>query len=342
MVTALENINLRPYNTFRMDAMCRLFVEYTSLDDIPMIVSRYCSDSDFLCIGGGSNLLFVSDFAGVVLHSKILDVAMRHDGSDKVYLKAGSGVVMDELIVNCAQSGIWGLENLSGIPGEVGAAAVQNVGAYGVEVGDLIHKVECYDIQEGKFKTLTREECGYGYRQSMFKLPENKYRYIISAVEFELSVTPCPQIGYGSIASEFGGKSMSNVSLIDIRNAIIRIRNSKLPIVEEIGSAGSFFKNPIVSEEIFLRIKKTYGDVPHYKTETGIKIPAAWLIDTCGLKGISFGEAAIWEKQPLVIVNKSGKAKAVDIIGLEKIIIETVQDRFGILLHPEVEHVSSI
>lgn len=339
MVTELEHINLRPFNTFRIDAECRLFVEYTSKDDIPAVVAKYCKGSDFLCIGGGSNLLFVSDYPGTILHSRILDVTMEQGESDKIFVTAGSGVVMDDLILSCARSGIWGLENLSGIPGEVGAAAVQNVGAYGVEAGNLIHSVECYDIKAGKFKTILREECEYGYRHSMFKLPENKFRYIIYAVRFELSANPCPHVGYGSLSSEFPDKNTTDLTPLEIRDTIIRIRNNKLPIVDETGSAGSFFKNPIVSEDIFTGLSKKYPNIPHYHTDSGVKIPAAWLIDNSGLKGICNGGACVWEKQPLVIVNKTGKAKADDIIGLENRIILTVKAKYGITLHPEVEHV---
>lgn len=339
MVAELENINLRPFNTFRIDAKCRFFVEYTSKDDIPAVATKYCKGSDFLCIGGGSNLLFVSDYPGAILHSRILDVTMEQGESGKIYVTAGSGVVMDELIWSCARSGIWGLENLSGIPGEVGAAAVQNVGAYGVEAGNLIHSVECYDIETGEFKDISREECEYGYRHSMFKLAKNKYRYIISSVRFELSSIPRPHIGYGSLSSEFPGKDETDLTPMEIRDTIIRVRNNKLPIVDETGSAGSFFKNPIVSEFFFTSLSKKHPDIPHYTTDSGVKIPAAWLIDRSGLKGICNGGACVWEKQPLVIVNKTGKASSEDIVGLETKIISTVRDKFGITLHPEVEHV---
>ena len=248
---------------------------------------------------------------------------------------------MDELIEQCATSGIWGLENLSGIPGEVGAAAVQNVGAYGVEACDLIEEVECYDITEHRFVSFKMVECGYAYRHSMFKLPQNKYRYIISAVTFRLTSNRTPRIEYGSLKNEFVDSDISTLSPLDIRKAIIRVRNSKLPLVEEVGSAGSFFKNPIVPIEVLETIQCSDATVPHYLTENGVKIPAAWLIDKCGLKGYEHGGAAVWHKQPLVIVNLSGNASATDIVELENIIIEKVRSKYRVELSPEVEHITN-
>lgn len=350
MITRLNDINLRPYNTFRIDAKCSQFIEYTSVDDIPAIASTIGPDMDFINLGGGSNMLFVSDYNGVVLHSKILDIDMEHLGNGAVRIKAGSGVSMDELIERCATSGLWGLENLSGIPGNVGASAVQNVGAYGVEACDVIHTVECFDLQTNRFVKIPVEECGYGYRNSMFKNSENKRRFIISAVEFDLSTIPTPKIGYGSLAEEFGNFSDGNLTPLQIRDVIIKVRNKKLPEVDEIGSAGSFFKNPVVDKSIFEHIREQacritgQNDVivPHYDVSDGIKIPAAWLIDRCGLKGTVCGGAAVWDNQPLVIVNKTGNASAKDIVELENKIIETVEATFGVSLHPEVEHIGII
>lgn len=339
MITTLNDIDLRPLNTFRISANCSEFIEYTSADDIPYIVSQFQNDTKFLNIGAGSNILFTSNFNGTILHSKILDCTMscREDGT--IFVKAGSGITMDDLIEKCANSGLWGLENLSGIPGEVGAAAVQNVGAYGVEACNLIQCIDCYDIKEKKFVSIPVSDCEYAYRHSMFKLPENKSRYIISFVTFCLTSKHSPKIEYGSLINEFEDVEYAFISPSDVRNAVIRVRNSKLPLVEEFGSAGSFFKNPIINTDVFNSIKETYPTVPHYIVENGVKIPAAWLIDQCGLKGFKHGGAAVWFKQPLVIVNQTGHAKASDIIELEDIIIDKVNKKFGVVLSPEVEHI---
>ncbi len=339
MITTLNDIDLRSLNTFRISANCSKFIEYTSVDDIPAIAASLSDDNSFLNIGAGSNLLFMSDFAGTILHSKILDVSMACAENGSILVKAGSGITMDALIEQCAASGIWGLENLSGIPGEVGAAAVQNVGAYGVEVCDVIETVECYDIAERRFVVFKSSQCDYGYRHSMFKLKENKNRYIISSVTFRLTTNHSPQIGYGSLKNEFEGMDVASLTPRDVRDAIIRVRNSKLPLVEEVGSAGSFFKNPVVPMDTFHELQNSNPDIPYYMTKGGVKIPAAWLIDKCGLKGFEHGGAAVWHKQPLVIVNLSGNATSSDVIELENIIIEKVKSQFGVVLSPEVEHI---
>lgn len=339
MIVTLKDINLRAFNTFRVSANCQTFIEYTSVADIPSVVDSLPQGKPFLNIGAGSNMLFTSDYSGTILHSRILDVSMVCSDEESVLVKAGSGVTMDDLIGQCANSGIWGLENLSGIPGVVGAAAVQNVGAYGVEAGDLIQSVECYDIQERRFVVFDASQCDYAYRHSMFKLHENKNRYIISSVTFRLKSAHSPNIEYGSLRNEFENMDFALLTPQDVRSAIIRVRNSKLPLVEEVGSAGSFFKNPIVSTDVFKSLHADYPNMPNYHTENGVKIPAAWLIDQCGLKGVQHGGAAVWRKQPLVIVNLTGNATATDIVELEKIIINNVKSKFGVVLSPEVEHI---
>lgn len=343
MITSLRNFNLRSCNTFRIDATCAEYIEYTSADDLPSVMN-IIDGRRFVNIGAGSNLLFTSDFDGVVLHSRILDVCSRPAENDMVIVRAGAGVTFDDLIQNCAISGLWGIENLSGIPGEVGAAAVQNVGAYGVEVCDVIRKVECYDTHARCFVEFHTSACEYGYRYSVFKNPDNKCRYIVTYVEIALSSVPRPRIDYNSLKERIGQQDVSTPTVV--RQAVIDIRNSKLPPVDRIGSAGSFFKNPIVDHakfedicSIFRKMRGADLPVPHYDMGRNVKIPAAWLIDQCGLKGYEYENAAVWELQPLVIVNKTGKATAKEIIELERIIIKRVNDRFGVELIPEVEHV---
>ena len=265
-----------------------------------------------------------------------------------VFVSVGAGVVFDDFCDWAAKEGLWGVENLSYIPGEVGASAVQNIGAYGVEVKDIIKKVYCYDTQEEEFVHFDVEECEYGYRDSIFKDPEIKGRYIVTHVVFQLSRTPQPKLDYGHLndaVNAAAGDGALTPALI--RRVIIKIRKEKLPEPSVMGSAGSFFKNPVISPEHFARIeaaaKAEHGPdykVPHYDLpDSTVKIPAAWMIEQCGWKGKRSGNAAVYDKQPLVIVNYTGEAYPEEIIGLEKRIIESVSRKFGIELHPEVEHI---
>ncbi len=299
------------------------------------------------------------------------------DASGIVLVSVGAGVVFDDFCEWAAKEGLWGVENLSYIPGEVGASAVQNIGAYGVEVKDVIRKVYCYDTVEEEFVNFSVEECGYGYRDSIFKNPEIKGRYIVTHVVFALSRDPQPKLDYGHLKDAVAAAG-SDLTPSLIRKVIIRIRKEKLPEPSVKGSAGSFFKNPVVSQEHFARIeaaaKAEHGpdyNVPHYViSDPGtvipsplchceeqssschceeqsdvalsspmVKIPAAWMIEQCGWKGKRSGGAAVWEKQPLVIVNYTGEAYPEEIVGLEKRIIASVKVKFGVDLHPEVEHV---
>jgi len=398
--------DLTKMNTFGMKVKARCFMEYDSVADLVDIEFEELA-RPVLHIGGGSNLLFTDDFKGTVLHSRInfieiLDEALesRCEGrstschceersdvaiSTPVLVSVGAGVVFDDFCEWAAKEGLWGVENLSYIPGEVGASAVQNIGAYGVEVKDVIRKVYCYDTVEEEFVNFSVEECGYGYRDSIFKNPEIKGRYIVTHVVFALSREPRPVLDYGHLRdavvchferSESGVEKSLTPALV--RKVIIRIRKEKLPEPSVKGSAGSFFKNPVVSQEHFARIeaaaKVEHGpdyNVPHYiVSDPGtvipsplchceerssschceeqsdvaisfpmVKIPAAWMIEQCGWKGKRSGGAAVWEKQPLVIVNYTGEAYPEEIIGLEKRIIASVKAKFGVDLHPEVEHV---
>ena len=383
--------DLTKMNTFGMKVKARCFMEYDSVADLVDIEFEELA-RPVLHIGGGSNLLFTDDFKGTVLHSKIDFIEILEDGncdtserhcersvaiSTPVLVSVGAGVVFDDFCAWAAKEGLWGVENLSYIPGEVGASAVQNIGAYGVEVKDVIHKVYCYDTLEEEFVSFSVEECGYGYRDSIFKNPEVKGRYIVTHVVFALSRDPRPVLDYGhlkeavaeaaSLSSDprlpggrhplaEGGMSLpsdttsafdARVTPAIIRKVIIKIRKEKLPEPSVVGSAGSFFKNPVITLEHFARIesaaKAEHGPdykVPHYNLPDGtVKVPAAWMIEQCGWKGKRSGGAAVWDKQPLVIVNYTGNAYPEEIVGLEKRIIASVKAKFGVDLHPEVEHV---
>ena len=360
--------DLTKMNTFGMKVKARCFMEYDSVADLVDIEFEELA-RPVLHIGGGSNLLFTDDFKGTVLHSKInfmeilddsqadpetstcsSDPSCHSERSEEsfppVLVSVGAGVVFDDFCAWAAKEGLWGVENLSYIPGEVGASAVQNIGAYGVEVKDVIHKVYCYDIVEEEFVNFSVEECEYGYRDSIFKDPEVKGRYIVTHVVFALSREPKPRLDYGHLRDAVYSLEKSLTPAM-IRKVIIQIRKEKLPEPSVMGSAGSFFKNPVVPMEQFLKIeaaaKAEHGSdykVPHYDLPDGmVKIPAAWMIEQCGWKGKRSGGAAVWDKQPLVIVNHTGEAYPEEIIGLEKRIIASVRTRFGVELHPEVEHV---
>ena len=298
-------------------------------------------------IGGGSNLLFTGDFPGTVLHSAIRHIDVISDSDDEVLVRVGAGVEFDKLCEWAAGRSLWGPENLSHIPGEAGAAAVQNIGAYGVEAKDIIREVRAFDLVSRKFLTFSVEECNYGYRDSFFKSPEGKDRYIITGIVFAFRRNGSPILEYGNLRETLLSRCHCPTPS-DVREAIISIRRTKLPEVSEVGSAGSFFKNPVVSREVFDNVVRVSGrdeaSVPHYPVpvpggEPWVKIPAAWLIDQCGWKGAVRGGAGVWPSQPLVIINASGEASPEEILALEECIRMSVSDRFGIVLSPEVEHI---
>ena len=298
-------------------------------------------------IGGGSNLLFTGDFPGTVLHSAIRHIDVISDSDDEVLVRVGAGVEFDKLCEWAAGRSLWGPENLSHIPGEAGAAAVQNIGAYGVEAKDIIREVRAFDLVSRKFLTFSVEECNYGYRDSFFKSPEGKDRYIITGIVFAFRRNGSPILEYGNLRETLLSRCPCPTPS-DVRETIISIRRTKLPEVGEVGSAGSFFKNPVVSREVFGNVVRISGrdeaSVPHYPVpvpggEPWVKIPAAWLIDQCGWKGAVRGGAGVWPSQPLVIINASGDASPEEILALEECIRMSVSDRFGIVLSPEVEHI---
>ena len=371
MINTTYYQDLTKMNTFGMKVKARCFMEYDSVADLVDIEFEELA-RPVLHIGGGSNLLFTDDFKGTVLHSKINFIEILEDCTPSrhceersdvaicpnVLVSVGAGVVFDDFCAWAAKEGLWGVENLSYIPGEVGASAVQNIGAYGVEVKDVIHKVYCYDTIEEEFVSFGVEECEYGYRDSIFKDPEVKGRYIVTHVVFALSRTPQPRLEYGHLRDAVMASSARHceegqspdVAIFTpslIRMVIIKLRKEKLPEPSVMGSAGSFFKNPVISAEHFSRIeaaaKSELGaeyKVPHYDMSDGmVKVPAAWMIEQCGWKGRRSGGAAVYDKQPLVIVNYTGDAYPEEIIGLERRIIASVKAKFDIDLHPDVEHV---
>lgn len=328
-----ENCSLIDRNTFGMDVKADRMVEWSSPQELKEILADL--EGPVLMIGGGSNLLFMSDFHGTVLHSSVSSIKITGGTDDRVLVKVGSGVVWDDFVAWCTVNGFWGVENLSAIPGEVGASAVQNIGAYGVEAKDVIDTVQTISLADGSERDFSNAECRYGYRQSIFK-NELKGQYAVAYVIYTLSKVPQPKLGYGALEQEverLGGPTLAN-----IRQAVISIRNSKLPDPKVLGNAGSFFMNPVVSEQEFNIIRSNYPDVPSYPAPGGIKVPAGWLIEKTGWKGRSLGPAAVYDKQALVLVNKGG-ATGADIKHLADTIIADVQQKFGITLSTEVNYI---
>lgn len=337
MITELEDFDLTRHNTFGMRVKCARWIEYTSSEEIPEIMRRIGS-LPFKALGEGSNLLFEGDYPGALLHSRILDMEAGIDSNGDFLLTAGAGLIFDDVVEHACRAGIWGMENLSAIPGQAGAAAVQNIGAYGVEVADIVDEVRCYDTAGRCEVAFTASDCRYGYRMSMFKAPETFGRYIVTSVRFRLAKDRGPQLDYGNLRASLGDTAPTPMS---VRQAVIAIREAKLPAVDEFGSAGSFFKNPVVQRTKFEAIAEDFGSVPpHYDLPDGtIKIPAAWLIEQCGFKGMERGNVAVWSRQPLIIVNLTGRAEPREIMEMQRDITDAVEKRFGITLHPEVEHV---
>ena len=319
-------------NTFRMDVRAKIYAEYRSVDELRELLQQYRGER-LLHIGAGSNLLFTGDFNGVVLHSAMRRARATREDDNHVFIEAENGLVLDELIAQLCDMGLSGMENLSYIPGEVGASAVQNVGAYGVEAKDVITEVRALAIADGSERTFTNAECCYGYRDSIFK-NDLRGQYIITGVTYRLDKQFVPKLDYGNLRGEVG----ANPTPMDVREAVIRIRRQKLPEVSEIGSAGSFFKNPIVPREQYEAIAAQYERVPHFDQEGGVKIPAAWLIEQCGWKGKTIGGAQCYAKQPLVLVN-TGNATPQDVITLAQNICDSVHDKFGITISPEVNYI---
>lgn len=327
--------SLLSHNTFGIDVSAARFLEYASVEELQQQIAQGAVTTPFLHIGGGSNLLFTKDYDGLILHSCIGGIEVTEEDERTVSVRVGAGVVWDDFVAYCVAHGWYGAENLSLIPGEVGAGAVQNIGAYGVEVKDLITAVETVNIQ-GDQRVYSIEECGYAYRNSIFKRPENKSVFI-TYVRFRLSKEEYYTLDYGTIRQELG--KYPELTLPVVRKVIIDIRESKLPDPKVMGNAGSFFMNPIVSKEKLLALQQEYPQIPYYELADGqVKIPAGWMIDQCGWKGKSLGPAAVHDKQALVLVNQGG-AKGSDIIALSDAVRASVREKFGIDIHPEVNFV---
>lgn len=330
------NYDLTAHNTFGISACCRRFIEFSSVSELQAVVGTLTdADHPLLLLGGGSNLLLTKDYDGTVLHSVIRGITVT-DVADGVLLRVGSGEVWDELVDLCVEHGWYGAENLSLIPGEVGASAVQNIGAYGVEVKDLIHKVEAVDLHTGEKVSFDNSDCEYAYRQSRFKR-DWRDRYMITYVTYRLGCAFRPHIDYGNIRAELEREGLAGkFSAADLRRVVINIRKAKLPDPAVEGNAGSFFMNPVVPRETYERLARQYESMPHYNVDDRHeKIPAGWLIEQCGWKGRQRGRAAVHSRQALVLVNKGG-ATGAEVVELCEAVRNDVKRKFGIDIHPEV------
>lgn len=335
-----NDFSLLGHNTFGIDASTRHFVEYDSAEELMDFLSGNRQSLDampVMHIGCGSNLLFLSDYQGYILHSRISGIQVLYVGQDEVHVRVGAGVLWDDFVAYSVGQGWYGLENLSLIPGEVGAAAVQNIGAYGLEVKDFIEQVECVSLQTAQVATFRSDECRYAYRQSIFK-NEFRGKYAVTYVTFRLMRKFEPRIAYGGIRSvmEARGCRVDDLTPQALREIIIGIRRSKLPDPNVLGNAGSFFMNPVVPRSEYDRLAAIYPDMPHYYVDDSHeKIPAGWLIEKSGWKGRSLGRAAVHDRQALILVNLGG-ATGAEILGLCNRVCADVLAQFGVALHPEV------
>lgn len=334
----LKHYSLLPHNTFGIQADCDRFIDMETEDDV-MKLKDMLDDKDMplLIIGRGSNLLLTDDYHATVLHCSIKGKTIVKEDGNSVLLRCGAGEEWDSIVDYCVAHDWQGIENLSLIPGEVGASAVQNIGAYGTEVKEIIHSIEAVEISTGKKHTFSNEQCEYSYRQSKFK-NEWKDRFIITHVTYRLekSTDYIPKVDYGNIKSELERKGISMPTMKDIRDVVISIRKDKLPDPEVEGNAGSFFMNPVVEKATFMNLLEQYPDMPHYNVDSEReKIPAGWMIDQCGWKGKTLGKAGVHDRQALVLVNRGG-ATGKDILLLCNTIRNDVKQKFGIDIHPEV------
>ena len=339
MLSIRSNVSLKPYNTFGIDANARYWVDIQHENDLQTLfqLAEY-GDTPKLILGGGSNVLLCQDFDGMVIHLGIQGIDVVREDEQHIYLRAGAGVNWHELVLYCVNNGYAGLENLSLIPGTVGAAPMQNIGAYGVEIEQVFDSLTAINRQTREWREFTHADCAFGYRESIFKR-ELKEQYIITSVTFRLDKQPTFHTRYGAIQETLDemGVSAEKLSIRAISNAVIRIRRSKLPNPAEIGNAGSFFKNPEISQTQFDAIKTNYPDMPGYPlADTGrVKVPAGWLIEQAGWKGYRVDDAGVHAKQALVLVNH-GNATGHEIMALAREVQQSVQEKYGIEITPEV------
>ena len=332
---SFDNYSLLRHNTFAINVKSRDYVEYDNIKDLHELLHDLAQEQK-LFIGRGSNLLFEGDFDGCVVHSNINDIAVEKSDANHVWLRAGAGVHWDSFVAYCVDHGFHGAENLSLIPGEVGAAAAQNIGAYGAEASQIIEAVECVDTMDNSEDMVDVAHCDYSYRHSLFRTHPG--RYAIHHVVFRLSRTFSPNLSYSALRSQFGDKN--GYTAADIRRYVIQLRENKLPDPRRVGNAGSFFMNPLVGEADVLRVTGITPGIPYFpgKEEGTYKLPAAALIENCGWRGKRIGNVGVWDTQPLVLVNYGG-ATGAEVADLATRVAKSVSDKYGITLTPEVQYI---
>ncbi|ARV10292.1 UDP-N-acetylenolpyruvoylglucosamine reductase [Winogradskyella sp. PC-19] len=330
-----ENISLKNYNTFGIDAKAQSYVDIRTISDLQTVLKSE-SSNPFFVLGGGSNMLLTKDIEALVIHLNLKGISIFDKTNDYAIIEAKAGENWHDFVLWCLDKNLGGIENMSLIPGNIGTAPIQNIGAYGVELKDVFHSCEAINISTQEIKTFTTEDCNFGYRESVFK-QNLKGQYIITSVKLKLSKgNHRLNIDYGAIKSELEKLKITKPSIKDISRAVISIRQSKLPDPKEIGNSGSFFKNPVISKEEFKQLQNNFPQVPHYViSEKQIKVPAGWLIETAGFKGKRFGDYGVHNKQALVLVNY-GNALGKDIYDLAKLIQQTVFRLFSIKIETEV------
>ncbi|PWH81741.1 UDP-N-acetylenolpyruvoylglucosamine reductase [Algibacter marinivivus] len=330
-----ENISLKPYNTFGIDAKAKHFVSISNISDLKAVLSLE-SYPNKLILGGGSNMLLTKDFDGLVIHIDLKGIEIISEEDNTVIVKANAGENWHDFVLWCIANNFGGIENLSLIPGNVGTAPIQNIGAYGIELKDVFESCEALSIDTKQFQSFSKSDCNFGYRNSIFK-QDAKGKFIITSVCFKLSKGKHKlSINYGAITSHLEVMEVTNPTIQDISKAVISIRESKLPNPKKIGNSGSFFKNPVIPKTHFNSLKENFEDIPSYPvSEDTVKVPAGWLIEKAGFKGKRFGNYGVHRNQALVLVNYGG-AKGEDILNLSKLIQKTVNRLFGISIEAEV------
>lgn len=333
-VSVLHNYSLRPFNTFGMNVLARDFTEITAESQIPgllRLISRY--EGPVLFLGGGSNVLFTRNYEGLVVKISTKGIEIVDQDDEFVFVRGMAGECWDDFVQFCVQRNFGGLENLSLIPGNVGSSPIQNIGAYGVEIKDTFYMLDAVSMRTGEFREFLADECAFDYRSSVFK-HDLKGQYLILSVTFRLHKNPVLNTSYGAIPAELEAMGL-HPTVKSIAQAVINIRKSKLPDPQEIGNAGSFFKNPVVSQVVYTELKSRYPGIPAYPAESGAKLAAGWLIEQCGWKGFREEDAGVHAKQALVLVNY-GSASGNQIHGLAQKIIKSVMEKFNVVIEPEV------
>lgn len=330
-----ENIQLKQYNTFGIEAKASRFAPFSSVSELKELLASKNNNETLMILGGGSNVLFTQDFNGLLLKNNILGFELNEVSEDAIFVTSGAGENWHSFVLKTIDAGLCGLENLSLIPGNVGASPMQNIGAYGREIKDVFHQLEAYHIATGKIHTFNNADCKFGYRESVFK-NEFKGQYVILKVTYKLSRVCQLNTSYGAIEEELATMNITHPTLKNVSDAVIAIRSSKLPNPVELGNAGSFFKNPVVSMDVLMKIQENFKDVPNYPVGNDqVKLAAGWLIEQAGWKGKVINNYGVHKKQALVLVNYGG-ATGNDVYALSTQIISDIKEKFGVELEREV------